>query len=106
MPETVFNHPSIKKEKLTNICALQINSRRVSGTVWLDLSVTAFLNIRQEWKRTSGAEKKEGSDSLLSFCQNTRHLYQVFFGLFSGYENLSVRQITIVNLIISLCIKT
>ncbi|HGB4871597.1 TPA: hypothetical protein ACIVK9_005592 [Salmonella enterica subsp. enterica serovar Muenchen] len=60
MPETVFNHPSIKKEKLTNICALLINSRRVSGTVWLDLSVTAFLNIRQEWKRTSGAEKKGG----------------------------------------------
>nr|AFK89978.1 hypothetical protein [Salmonella sp. 14] len=22
--------------------------------------MTAFLNIRQEWKRTSGAEKKEG----------------------------------------------
>ncbi|EAS1947844.1 hypothetical protein D3502_23855 [Salmonella enterica] len=53
-----------------------------------------------------GRKKKEGADSLLSFCQNTRHLYQVFFGLFSGYENLSVRQITIVNLIISLNIKT
>lgn len=53
MPETVFNHPSIKKEKLINICALLINSRLVSGTVWLayekNLSVTAFLNIRQAW---------------------------------------------------------
>ncbi|EBS5581311.1 hypothetical protein DUV57_24260 [Salmonella enterica subsp. enterica serovar Newport] len=62
-------------------------------------------HLQREEGDTRAEKKKEGSDSLLNFCQNTRHLHKVFFVLFSGYENLSVRQVTVVNFVISLDIK-